>query len=299
METSESRQVILAESRRSAAGTPDDNLRSAGLYYGDAGEFIVDGFGKYADIHAVGNGHLVGKQLQHDDIIRSVESSRVGDRLVTSSRDGTVRIWDARTGDRTMPPFDEGEATVAAAFSVNSDWVVSLTRSALIWSWEVASHEALRPVPLHGAGLVGSASFGRDGTLVATSDYATAVKVWDASTGLPLTTLPSGASPVTKVMLSENGNRLLTKGVNVSVWDLPVVAKDDAPLLLRWGEAVAGLRVDDSGGLRSVDNSEALRGALRKEADAVSDPTLAWRMVRWFFADPTKRTFSPLSEVSQ
>ena len=219
--------------------------------------------------------------------------------MVTSSIDGTVRVWDARTGDQTMPPFDHREATLAAAFSVNSDWVVGLTRNALIWSWEVASHTALPPVPLHGAGLVGSASFGRAGTLVATTDYSTAVRVWDTSTGLPLTTLPNRASPVTRLRLSDDGIRLLTEGHDVSVWDLPIVTKDDAPVLLRWGEAVAGLRVEDSAGLRPVENSEALLEALQKEADAVSNPPLVWRMVRWFFADPAKRQISPLSEVSQ
>jgi hypothetical protein len=78
-----------------------------------------------------------------------------------------------------------------------------------------------------------------------------------------------------------------------------MVTKDDAPVLSRWGEAVAGLRVVDSEGVRAIENPKAMMTALRKEAAAASEGRAVWEMVRWFFADRAKRTIAPLSKVSR
>jgi WD40 repeat protein len=176
---------------------------------------------------------------------------------------------------------------------------MSASRNELIWAWDLAGSEKPLPVPLNGTGLIGSASFSRERALVATTDYATTVRVWDTATGLALSALPRQVSAMLNLRLSDDGTRLLTVSADVSVWDLPTVTKDDAPVLLRWGEAVAGLHVVEPAGVRPIDNPDALIKAIRNEANSASEPRAVWRMVRWFFADPAKRNISPLSEVAR
>lgn len=295
LDTSGSRPPIRTKSRQTSSDLGSD-LPGFKIYYDDAKGFLVYVYGRYADILQIRDGRFVGAQLRHDDIIRTVNFSRDGERMVTSSRDGTVRVWNTRTGDQALPPLAHREATVAAGFNATAERVVSASRNALIWSWDLASQRVPPPISLHGAGLIGVASFSADGTRVATTDYQT-VKVWDTRTGLPLSTLRNGVPGVTKLRLSDDGLRLLTVGSEVSVWDLPMVAKDDAMILSRWGEAVAGLRVVDSEGLRAIENPKALMTALHEEAIAAAQGSEAWAMVRWFFADPAKRTIAPLSRA--
>jgi WD40 repeat protein len=294
METFGNHQLLKAESR--STGSLLGDLPAFKLHYGDADGILVHSYGQYADILDARNGHLAGKQIVHDDLIRSVKFSQDGERLATASRDGTVRVWNARTGDQIDAPLSHQEAIVAAAFATNSDRVMSASRNALIWSWDLASQRAPRPIPLDGAGLIGIASFGRNGTRIATTDYKT-VRAWDTGTGLPLTPLLHPDSTPQLVSLSQDGTRLLTVSGNVSVWDLPMITKEDAPVLVRWGEAMAGLSVVEPAGPKAVENPQARIKAIQTEANALPEAASIGRMIRWFFADPATRKMSPLSEV--
>jgi WD40 repeat protein len=291
LETSGSRHLLQTESRSQHDEMELGDLPSFHLHYSDSIGLLVHSYGRYADLLDAGSGRLIGKQLRHEDLLRFVGFSRDGERLVTASRDGTVRVWNSRTGDEAMPPFPHREATLAAAFTAKEDRVMSASRNALLWSWDLASRRAPPPVALHGAGLIGGACFGRDGTRVATTDYVT-VTVSDTRTGLPLTSLPREVRP-TKLRLSDDGTRLLTVGADVSVWDLPMVTKSDAVVLSRWGEAVAGLRMSEPQGIHAIDNREALLEGLRKESGSPSRTEPIWKMVHWFFSDPAQRAAWP------
>jgi WD40 repeat protein len=81
--------------------------------------------------------------------------------LVTSSQDGTARVWNTHTSDQTMPPLSHPESIMAAAFASDSERVISASRNALIYSWELAPARALAPILLHGAAVQRCASIGK------------------------------------------------------------------------------------------------------------------------------------------
>ena len=61
----------------------------------------------------------------HRDDVLSVEVSRDGSRVVTASKDGDARIWDARTGESLWVLRGHSGTVFDASFSPNGRWVVT------------------------------------------------------------------------------------------------------------------------------------------------------------------------------
>src|SRR5262252_8105893 len=52
----------------------------------------------------------VGAPMQHYALIFSAQFSPDGQRIVTASKDGTARLWDAASGDPIGEPMQSNEA---------------------------------------------------------------------------------------------------------------------------------------------------------------------------------------------
>ena len=289
---------ISVASRRQETGLIEDRVRTLGLFYGADGRFLTDVYGQFADIVNATNGKLVGKQLSHRDIMRTATFSADGERVVTSSRDGSARVWNARTGEPQTSPLVHGEAILASAFTDDGRRVITASRDGLLTTWDLQSLQQVARVPLRGVALIGDAAFSAGGARVATTNYSDTLRVWDARTGLPLTERLGQHAPV-HVGLSDDGTRLLAVDNSVAVWDVPAVAAADAAVLARWSEAVAGERVTDSGALVALDSAPAQLADLRRQSEnASSHQGSVWTMVRWSFLNPSKRAISPMSAVT-
>jgi hypothetical protein len=81
---------------------------------------------------------VIGAPMEHDAIIYSARFSPGGKRIVTASKDGTARVWDAATGDPVGEPMQSNEAVCAARFSpdgrrvVTASWITARV-------WDVSS----------------------------------------------------------------------------------------------------------------------------------------------------------------
>jgi WD40 repeat protein len=289
---------ISVASRRQETGLVEDRARTLGLFYGAGGRFLANVYGQFADIVDTTSGHFVGRQLSHGDIMRTAGFSADGGRVVTSSRDGSARVWNANTGEPQTPPLRHGEAIVASAFTGDGRRVITASRDGLLTTWDLQSLQQVARVPLRGVALIGDAAFSADAARVATTNYSDTLRVWDTRTGLPLTESLGQHAPV-HVGLSDDGTRLLAVDNSVAVWDVPAVAAADAAVLARWSEAVAGVRVADSGALVALDSASVQLADLRRESESSSFHRGAiWTMVRWFFLDPSKRAISPMAAVT-
>jgi hypothetical protein len=107
---------------------------------------------------------------------------------------------------------------------------------------------------------------------------------------------------VTSAQFSPDGTRVVTasRDETAQVWD--VMAPADAENLAAVAEAVGGLTVNEFGAVVPVSDQlrrlDDLRAKARSTAQISSDPAFE-AFFRWFFADPTTRTISPLSAMTQ
>lgn len=120
----------------------------------------------------------------HADYVTSLSFSSVGHRLISSSRDRTLRMWDlgATTG---VTGYPHGYSVLAVAFSKDSRYLASVARDAVtgpggtrrqqhsLALWEVANDglRRLTNAPFDGVGYEGWLAFTSDGASLVVGDW--------------------------------------------------------------------------------------------------------------------------------
>ena len=148
--------------------------------------------------------------LTHRDGLNTVEYSPDGTELLTSSKDCTARLWDARTGAPIGEPLRHTAEVLKAIFSPDGRRVATASADSTARVWDTHTGLPVTP-PIRHADSVPDLAFSPDGTRLATVSDDKTVGLWDATTGQSI----SSAWPLkfsdgtTAVCFSPNGTRLL------------------------------------------------------------------------------------------
>jgi WD40 repeat protein len=175
--------------------------------------------------------HLLMTLTGHVEMPESVAASPDGTRLASASDDGTVKVWDAVTGQERLS-FDTGHTGVSIfglAYSPDGARVATASDDGTAIVWDADTGQQLLLVD-HGAPLSGLA-FSPDGRHLATAGADPAARVWDSTTGEELLVLTGHADAmragsvhpggVIGVLFAPDGERLATAGADGSarLWD--------------------------------------------------------------------------------
>ncbi len=150
----------------------------------------------------------------------TVAFSPQGKTLASGNYDGTIRLWNAATGQQIGKTLNDSRAgeVLSVAFSPDGKTLASGNQNGTIQLWNVASGQQIRP-PLNGhAGKVNSVAFSHDGTTLA-SGSDNAVQLWNAATG-QLTenySVASNIGPVNAVAFSPDGQTLASGNQNGTI----------------------------------------------------------------------------------
>jgi WD40 repeat protein len=153
------------------------------------------------------------------DAILAVAINRTGQYWAAASRQGEVRVWEARGQTPHLLWQVHTDITYALAFSPDGRSLVSGSWDGSIKLWEVASG-ALLWSGWHTNNITNGA-FAPDGSLLATCGNDATVQLWDLHSGTPLETLPH-PDPVFVVTWSPDGRLLASGGPagQIRVWEI-------------------------------------------------------------------------------
>ena len=143
-----------------------------------------------------------------------------GRLLASASWDGTVKVWDARTGQEMRTRSGEGASLSCVAFSPDNLSLAAGTEEGMVHIWSVLGGKELYALKAHKGALRG-VNFSPDGQHLASGGSDATVQVWDMKTGQQTHCLRGHQGFVQGVCYSPDGQRLASAGYEgtVRLWD--------------------------------------------------------------------------------
>ncbi|HZY88109.1 MAG TPA: serine/threonine-protein kinase [Gemmataceae bacterium] len=154
-----------------------------------------------------------------------------GRRLASAGADGTVKVWDASTGQCPLTLRGHSGHVLGVAFGPDGRRLASAGADGSVIVWGLEEGQKWRTLGGH-AGPVLGAAFAPDGRRLASAGQDGSVRVWYLDSGQERVALRGHAGAVFGVAFSPDGRRLASAGADgsVHIWD---AAGGRPPLTLR------------------------------------------------------------------
>ncbi len=148
-------------------------------------------------------------------------------RLMSTSQDNTVRVWDTASGKTIQTLRGHSGRVSSAAFVDGSARILSASHDRKLKLWNLAGYEEVRVLrgqlfAGHADAILG-ANFSRDGKRIVTASRDRSAKVWNAADGELLATLAEGHEFLaTTIVLFPDQKRFATAALDntTRVWEI-------------------------------------------------------------------------------
>ena len=199
------------------------------LSFSPDGQTLASGIGSEIDLWNATIGELKKTLTGHDSVVNSISFSPEGSLLASGSQDGTVRLWDAMTGEQQRKLTHQTVSSVS--FSPDGQILASGSLDGNIYLWDVTKGELkqklenqnlmrvsmnMYPPRIH------SVSFSPDGRILASGGPGNTIRLWDVGTGSQKqTTLIGHAASVYCVSFSPDSATLVSGHTDgtIRLWD--------------------------------------------------------------------------------
>ena len=222
--TGEKKQQLFRGSRTISSVDPGS------LSFSPDGKTLASGNGEEIDLWDATTGDLKKTLTGHDRAVSSISFSPDGSLLVSGSRDGTVRLWDAMTGEQQRKLAHQAVSSVS--FSPDGQTLASgrsLDRNIYLWdvtkgdlkqkleNQNLMRVQADRGHPRH----IHDVSFSLDGRTLASGGPDNTIRLWDVVTGVQKQTLIGPVARVYCVSFSPDSATLVSGHTDgtIRLWD--------------------------------------------------------------------------------
>jgi WD40 repeat protein len=157
----------------------------------------------------------------HEYLVSSVSWSPDGCQIASGSYDGTLKLWDAESGDCLRTFLGHSSWVRGVAWSPDGLRVASGSFDATVKVWDARSAGAcLLTLTGHPSGVL-SVAWSPDGRRLASGSYGGTIQLWDAESGQCLCTWSGHGIGVLSVAWSPDGRHIASGSYNgtVKLWD--------------------------------------------------------------------------------
>lgn len=180
--------------------------------------------GRHVEVRKVDSGRRLATFTAHRNTVRDCAFTPDGRRVVTSSRDGTVRVWDA-AGGRELATLAHPNVS-CAALSPDGRQAVSGGGDGLRF-WDIERGTQLAALAGQGRGTC-ACGFSADGTHVVTAAAGGTVTLWDAERRVDVATFRAEPQTPVACSLSPDGRWIISASFvmplahrsRVRIWDV-------------------------------------------------------------------------------
>ncbi|ETO29294.1 WD-40 repeat protein [Reticulomyxa filosa] len=157
----------------------------------------------------------------HANTVNSVRFSPDGLKVISSSNDKTIRIWDVSSGEQLHILEGHSNSSVAAEFSPDGCSVVSCSDDKTIRIWDVASGKEILIFEGH-LDSIWDVNFSSDGKYIVSCSIDKTIRLWDINSGKEIRQMTGHYNCMRNIHFSPNCQMIVSSSDDktIGLWDV-------------------------------------------------------------------------------
>jgi WD40 repeat protein len=163
----------------------------------------------------------------HTDDVNSVKFTFNGLQIVSGSSDGTVKLWDASTGEYLRTLQGHSDKVYSVALSSDGIHIVSASQDTTIWIWDLINCKHLKTLHGHSTAVY-TAAFSPTNEVIASASSDGHVRLWNVVSGVTVQTFHQDFTNWDwyHIKFSQD-QQYVTMGSHCLQTGLPILASED------------------------------------------------------------------------
>jgi WD40 repeat protein/tRNA A-37 threonylcarbamoyl transferase component Bud32 len=208
-----------------------------------------------APVKATLAGSWGSDERMHAAMVCSVRFDASGKRLMTSSLDGTVKIWDVETG-RKLTAFTGHTSEVYRAIFLDEERALSGGKDQALRIWDTVTGKELGAIPIDAPVIRGLAA-SPDGRTAYSLDDKGSIRIWDVGRGALLRQIKGRLGKIGDLAISPGGRTLLS-GSDLGVGQLWDIATGREIARLQHGTSAAAAAFSPDGEMAATGTADGV-----------------------------------------